>query len=389
MTWELETLPFLEERHYEVAARAKAWISDHHALIEHSHHDHSPAICRKIVAALGEARLLEFVVPAPGSDPEERLDMRSICVMREAFGYVSGLVDSMFVMQGLGLTALWRHSDPELRDTYLDGARQGRSIAALAVTEPNAGSDVAAMATSATRDGDDFVLNGEKAWITNGGLADHYIVLARTGEDKGARGLSAFLVDADTPGLSCGEQEALIAPHPMAAICFKDVRVPARRMIGEPGKGFRTVMAGFDIFRPTVGAAALGAARRALDESIERVQNRQMFGRRMADMESVQARIADMTTDVELAALAVYRAAWAGDTIEGKHSHLSAIAKLVGTENAQRVADAAVQLFGALGVSQRSPVERIYRELRPMRIYEGASEIQKVVIARAALAPRH
>jgi acyl-CoA dehydrogenase len=385
MAWEIEKLPFLEQRHYEVADRTKAWLVDNRNLVDSSHRDHSLEICREIVKQLGVAGLLDYVVPDPDSDPSARLDIRSICIVREGLAYESCLVDSMFVMQGLGLTALWHHLGTALRETYLRSARRGDTIAALAVTELDAGSDVAAISTTAKRDGDHFILNGHKAWITNGGLADHYMVVARTGEAEGARGLSAFLVDARTQGVSAGAQEEIIAPHPMAAIAFNDVRVEASRMVGTPGNGFRTVMAGFDIFRPSVGAAALGAARRALDETVGRVETRRMFGKRMAELDVVRARIADMVTDVETAKLAVYRAAWAGDVVGGKVSHLSAIAKLVATEAAQRVADSAVQLFGALGVSNRSVIERIYRDVRPMRIYEGASEIQKIVIARAVL----
>ena len=386
MSWELSKLPFFEASHYALADKVNAWREKHASLL-HSHPEREfGPIAREILRALGEAGLIEHVLPQPKGGAIARPDVRSICLIREALAYDSFLVDSMFVMQGLGTAPLWQHADPAFRDSYLAPCRKGERIAALALTEPDAGSDLAQAATTATLDGDHYVLNGEKRWITNAGIADFYIVVARTGEGPGARGLSALIVDAKTPGLTAGPQTDLIAPHPIGPVAFENCRVPKANMIGGAGSGFKAAMATFDIFRPSVGGAAIGAARRALKETIDRVKTRRMFGKTMAEMDAVQGKIADMTADTETAILMVYRAAWQSDVVGGRVTRESALAKYVATEAAQRVVDSAVQLHGALGVARGSIVEQLYRDVRPMRIYEGANEVQKMVIARAMLA---
>jgi acyl-CoA dehydrogenase len=289
-------------------------------------------------------------------------------------------------MQGLGSGAISLFGSKEQRSTYLPAVAQGRKIAAFALSEQAAGSDVAAIATTATEDGEGFVLNGGKTWISNGGIADFYVVFARTGEAPGAKGLSAFVVDADAPGLSIAERIELIAPHPLASLRFKDCRVPRERLLGEAGQGFRIAMATLDVFRPTVGAAALGFARRALDETLARAASRKLFGGALADLQMVQGKLADMALAVDAAALLVYRAAWAKDAGAERITREAAMAKLHATEAAQAVIDDAVQLHGGQGVVAGHPVERLYREVRALRIYEGASEVQKVVIARQVLA---
>jgi acyl-CoA dehydrogenase len=288
-------------------------------------------------------------------------------------------------MQGLGSASITLFGQPSLQQAYLPAVREGRKIAAFALSEPDAGSDVAALATTAVPDGDDFVIDGEKTWISNGGIADFYTLFARTGEGPGAKGLSAFLVDADTQGLAIAERIAVIAPHPLARLTLAGCRVPRSRLLGAPGKGFAVAMTVLDIFRSTVGAAALGFARRALDEALGRAAGRRLFGAPLGDLQLTQARLADMAVEVDAAALLVYRAAWTKDRGAARVTREAAMAKLFATEAAQRVVDAAVQLFGGLGVMSGHPVERLYREVRALRIYEGASEVQKLVIARQLL----
>ncbi|MGH6989221.1 MAG: acyl-CoA dehydrogenase family protein, partial [Stellaceae bacterium] len=270
---------------------------------------------------------------------------------------------------------------PELQRHYLPRVSAGTQIAAFAMSEPEGGSDVAALRTTARRDGASYVLNGRKTWISNGGIAGHYVVFARTGEAPGAKGLSAFVVDADSPGLKIVERIEVIAPHPLATLQFEDCRIGADRLLGRPGDGFKIAMATLDIFRSTVGAAALGFARRALDEALARVGQREVFGKRLLEFQATQMRLADMATDVDAAALLIYRAAWTKDCIADRVTREAAMAKMYATEAAQRVIDGAVQLWGGMGVVRGVPVERLYREIRALRIYEGTTEIQKLVIA--------
>jgi acyl-CoA dehydrogenase len=387
MSWNLQNLPFFGDNHFRLAERLQEWQQENADLSgQHPRSDYR-RFAMEVLSRLARAGLLEFVLPRYLSGRIATPDVRSICIIREALAYDSFLVDSLFVMQGLGTGPLWHHPDEKLRDGILDDCRAGRRIAAIALTEMGAGSDLAQVGTVARADGDHFVLNGEKAWITNAGIADQYVVVARTGEAPGARGLSAFVVGADTPGLTVNADVPMIAPHPIGSLKFTDCRIPRINMVGSAGSGFKAAMATFDIFRPSVGAAAIGAARRALSESVDRVKNRHMFGKTMAEMGTVQDRIAEMAVDTEAGALMVYRAAWAADVIGGRVSCESAMSKLLATECASRVIDRAVQLFGALGVAQGSVVEQLYRDIRPTRIYEGASEVQKIVIARSVLNP--
>jgi acyl-CoA dehydrogenase len=296
------------------------------------------------------------------------------------------LADFAFAMQGLGTGAISLFGTAAQKTEWLTQTRAGKALSAFALSEPASGSDVANIAMTAVRDGDEYVLNGEKTWISNGGIADVYCVFARTGEAPGAKGLSVFIVPADTPGLEIAERLEVVAPHPLARLAFNDCRIPASAIIGNPGDGFRIAMSVLDVFRSTVAAAALGFARRALDESLDRVSERQLFGAPMSDLQMVQGHIADMALDVDASALLVYRAAWLKDQGAPRVSREAAMAKLYATDHAQDVIDKAVQLHGGDGVRKGHIVESLYREIRALRIYEGASDVQKVVIARQTLA---
>ncbi len=369
--------PFMDARHAALAAELDAFCA---TLGDLAHGDDDvDGTCRALVRRLADAGLLRLAA---------ELDVRSLCLAREILAYHGGLPDFAFAMQGLGSAAVSLFGAPELRERLLPRVVRGEAICGFALSEPDAGSDVAAITTTARRDGDGYVLDGVKTWISNGGIADVYTVVARTGEAPGARGLSAFLVDADAPGLTVRERIDVIASHPLATLAFDGCRVPADRLLGEAGAGFKVAMATLDVFRPTVGAAALGFARRALDETLDRVARRELFGAPMAELQLVQGRVGEMALDVDAAALLVYRAAWAKDAGAARVTREASLAKLFATEAAQRVVDAAVQLHGGLGVTSGHPVERLYREVRALRIYEGASEVQQVVIARQALAAR-
>ncbi len=314
----------------------------------------------------------------------EAIDTRAICLIRETLARHSGLADFAFAMQGLGSGAISLHGTPEQRAKYLTRVASGEAISAFALSEPDAGSDVAAMACSATADGDGYVLNGEKTWISNGGIADFYVVFARTGEAPGARGISAFIVDADTPGFSIAERIHVIAPHPLARLRFENCRVPAAQRVGAAGEGFKVAMRTLDVFRTSVAAASLGFARRAMDEALQRATTRKMFNGVLADFQLTQAKLAQMATAIDSAALLTYRAAWLRD--QGQNvTREAAMAKMTATENAQQVIDAAVQIWGGMGVVSEVPVERLYREIRALRIYEGATEVQQLIIGRDLL----
>jgi acyl-CoA dehydrogenase len=376
--------PFLEARHRELATALDDWARVELAAGRIDHHD-TDAACRALVGLLGEGGWLTHAA----RDPDEsgsRLDVRSLCLIRETLARHDALADFAFAMQGLGSGAISLFGSPALQQEFLPGVRAGEKIAAFALSEPDAGSDVAAMAATARRDGDHYVLDGEKTWISNGGIADFYTVFARTGEAPGAKGLSVFVVDADTAGLEIAERIEVIAPHPLARLRFNGCRIPASRRLGEAGAGFRIAMATLDVFRSTVGAAALGMARRALAEAIAHSRSRQIFGAPLADLQLTQAALADMALAVDASALLVYRSAWTKDCVAERVTREAAMAKLFATESAQQVIDAAVQLFGGLGVKSGSTVEGLYREVRALRIYEGASEVQKLVIARQVLA---
>src|ERR1043165_5042947 len=383
-----ETLswPFFEERHRSFADDLARWAD---AILPSLPHDDVDAGVRARVAALGKAGFQKACVPADYGGLHPKLDVRTLCIARETLAFRDGLADFTFAMQGLGTGAITLYGSPELKARYLPPVRDGKSIAAFALSEPKGGSDVAAMATTATPDGNAHVrLDGAKTWISNGGIADHYVVFARTGEGPGAKGLSAFIVDADTPGLTVAERIDVIAPHPLATLKFDGVRVPVTNRLGGPGEGFKVAMATLDIFRSTVGAAALGFARRALHESVEHVATRNLFGAPLGDLQMTQSALADSATEVDAAALLVYRAAWTKDKGVERVTREAAMAKMFATEAAQRVIDRAVQLHGGRGVTKGEKVEELYREIRALRIYEGATEVQKVVIAREALRNR-
>lgn len=380
-------LPFFEERHRrfaeEVAAFATSVVP---SLIDHHDVDGS---CRRLVKALAEAGLLRHAVVAPHGGEAESLDVRTLCLARETLAAESGLADFAFAMQGLGSGPVSLFGSKEQKARFLPRVAKGERIAAFALSEPDAGSDPAAMTTTATPDGNTHLrLDGMKTWISNGGIADQYVVFCRTGEAPGARGLSAVMVEAGTPGFSIAERLETIAPHPLATLKFEGCRVPIENRIGGPGEGFKVAMATLDVFRSTVGAAALGFARRALAEGLARAASRKMFGATLADLQLTQGALAEMVADVEASALLVYRAAWVKDQDAERVTKEAALAKLVATEAAQRVIDKAVQIFGGEGVRSGVKVEELYREIRALRIYEGASEVQKIVIARAELAAR-
>ncbi|NRG19335.1 acyl-CoA dehydrogenase family protein [Rhizobiales bacterium] len=377
--------PFFEERHRVLAAAVELWARENVGGLV-SHHDIDGS-CRRLVEAMGQTGILKHAIPAAYGGESETLDVRSLCIVRETLARFDGLADFAFAMQGLGTGSISLYGSDEVKAHYLPPVGRGEKIAAFALSEPEAGSDVAALATTAEPDGPGHVvINGEKTWISNGGIADHYVVFARTGEAPGARGLTAFIVDADTPGLTVKERIETIAPHPLATLSFKNVRVPVSHRLGNPGEGFKVAMATLDIFRSTVGAAALGFARAALDETICHTMTRKLFGAPLSDLQMTQGTLADMVAKVDAASLLVYRAAWTKDQGAERVTREAALAKLVATENAQEVIDSAVQLHGGKGVTIGSKPEALYREIRALRIYEGASEIQKVVIARQAVA---
>jgi acyl-CoA dehydrogenase len=380
-----ETLrwPFFDDGHRRFARELSDWAA---ATLPSLPHDDVDDACRARVKALGEAGFLAPTVPREFGGLHRALDVRTLCLAREILGYHDGLADFAFAMQGLGTGSITLHGSPELKARYLPRVREGKAIAAFALSEQEAGSDVAAIATTAVPDGNDHVrIDGAKTWISNGGIADHYVVFARTGEASGARGLSAFVVDADAPGLSIAERIEVLAPHPLATLRFDGVRVSVANRLGAPGEGFKVAMATLDIFRSTVGAAALGFARRALDEMLARAVSRKLFGAPLGDLQLTQAAIGDSATDVDAAALLVYRAAHAKDTGAARVTREAAMAKMFATEAAQQVIDRAVQLHGGLGVTKGVKVEELYREIRALRIYEGATEVQKIIIAREML----
>ncbi len=370
--------PFFTDRHRALADGIESWCA---ANLPVDHRD-VEAACRELVRRLGSDGWLKHTAPDP--DAPSPLDVRTLCLIRETLARHDGLADFAFAMQGLGAGPISLFGNAAQRQ-WLKKTRAGDCIAAFALTEPQSGSDVANIAMTAKRYGDGYILDGEKTWISNGGIADLYVVFARTGEGPGAKGLSAFLVPKDLVGFSVAEKIEVIAPHPLARLKFERVTVPASAMIGAPGDGFKIAMSTLDIFRATVGAAALGFARRALDEAAARTKKRELFGGPLADLQMVQGHIADMAVDVDAAALLVYRAAWAKDNGAVRVTREASMAKLFATESAQKVVDKAVQLHGGDGVRRGHIVEKIYREIRALRIYEGASDVQKIIIARQTL----
>jgi acyl-CoA dehydrogenase len=374
--------PFFAPRHKVLVKDLERWAGSH--LTDAHGHDVDRA-CRQLVRQLGEGGWLKHAVGGTAyGGSADTIDTRALCLIRETLAKHFGLADFAFAMQGLGSGALTLFGTAHQKEKYLPRVAKGEFIAAFALSELEAGSDVAALQCEARRDGDAYILNGEKTWISNGGIADFYVVFARTGEAARSRGITAFVVDAATPGLQITERIEVIAPHPLARLKFKDCRISSAQQLGAPGQGFKVAMSTLDVFRTSVAAAALGFARRAMEEGLRRATSRKMFGQTLADFQLTQAKLAGMATDIDAAALLIYRAAWLRDqgqpvTVE------AAMAKMTATETAQRVIDAAVQLFGALGVVSGEIVERLYREIRPLRIYEGATEVQQLIIARGII----
>jgi acyl-CoA dehydrogenase len=377
--------PFFEDYHRTLAAELEAWAA---VSVAHIHSDDNDADCKQLVSLLGEAGWLRHAVAGQAFGGRgETVDTRTICLLRETLARHNGLADFAFAMQGLGSGPISLDGSDAQKKAYLPRVASGQAIAAFALSEPDAGSDVAAMCCEATVDGTDYILNGEKTWISNGGIADFYVVFARTGEAPGARGISAFIVDADTPGFEVAQRIHVIAPHPLATIRLTDCRIAASQRIGEAGQGFKVAMRTLDVFRTSVAAAALGFAKRALQEALARASSRKMFGGKLADFQITQAKLADMALAVDSSSLLTYRAAWQRDQ-GGNVTKEAAMAKLAATEHAQQVIDAAVQIWGGMGVVSGVMVERLYREIRALRIYEGASEVQQLIIARELLKHR-
>jgi acyl-CoA dehydrogenase len=373
--------PFFEGSHRSLARDLGAWCAREIEPLEGKEDEDLDGTCREIVRRLGAGGWLRHAV----ADDDRRLDVRSLCLIRETLGRFSGIADFAFALQGLGSGPISLFGSAAQRRTWLPLVAAGEAIPAFALSESEAGSDVGAISTAARRDGDFWVIDGEKTWISNAGLADFYVVFCRLPE-MGEKGFGAFLVEASHPGLRVSERIGVLAPHPLGTITFQDCRVPADASIGEPGKGLKVALATLDVFRSTVGAAALGFARRGLDEALSWARQRRAFGKNLSDFQLTQARLADMALEVDASALLVYRAAWTRDSGAERITREAAMAKLFATEAAQRVIDQAVQLLGGRGVVAGSPVERLYREVRALRIYEGTSEIQRLVIAGQLLA---
>jgi alkylation response protein AidB-like acyl-CoA dehydrogenase len=357
--------PFFDDKHRKLAAEAEGWAKEN---LAHAHGDDADAICKRLVQDLGCAGYLRHCV-------SETPDVRSIALLREVLAYHAGLADFSFVMQGLGSGPIALVGDASLKQKYLPKAANGDAVAAFALSEPDAGSDVQAMTTTAKKQGSGWVLDGTKTWISNGGIADFYVVFARAEE-----GISAFVVDAKE--VDASERIDIVAPHPMAVVHLRNSK---GTLLGEAGQGFKLAMRNLDIFRTTVGAAALGFSRRALDEALTRARERKMFNQALADFQMTQAKLADMATQIDAAALLTYRSAWKRDVQGGRVTREAAMAKMFATEAAQSVIDDAVQICGGLGVMRGHPVERLYREVRALRIYEGATEVQKLIISRDLL----
>jgi len=376
--------PFFEDKHRVLALELENWAKS-----ELTEYSSAPAnvdlACQELVQKLADGGWLDYCVTNKYGGKNPNLDVRSLCLIRETLARFSGLADFAFAMQGLGSGTISLFGSAELKQKYLPDVRSGNKIAAFALTEPDAGSDAAALTTTAEQVDTSFVLNGEKTLISNGGIADYYTVFAKTGEAPGTRGISAFVVDADTAGLEINERIEVIAPHPLARIRFNQCRIPKTQQIGVGGEGFKMAMATLDIFRSTVGAAALGFARHAMHEALNRTKSRQMFGAPMSKLQLIQAKLGEMSLDIDASSLLIYRAAWTKDKGAERITKEAAMAKLFATEAAQRVIDEAVQIFGGSGVVSGFPVEQLYREIRALRIYEGASEVQKLIIAAQTL----
>ncbi|PCI47483.1 MAG: acyl-CoA dehydrogenase [Alphaproteobacteria bacterium] len=378
--------PFLEAHHKKLALDLEAWCRENLNEISHERGD-ADEMCRRLVGKFGAAGWLRYAVPKAYGGVHDRLDVRSLCLIRETLARHDGLADFAFAMQGLGSGTISLFGSEGQRKEYLTAVGRGDRIAAFALSEPHAGSDVAAMSTSFREEGDHLVLNGCKTWISNGGIADYYTVFAREEGTSGSKGISAIIVDATTPGLEIAEKIEITAPHPLARLEFNECRVLKSALIGEQGRGFKYAMATLDIFRTTVGAASMGFAKRAMDEAMRRATSRQIFGGHLTDLQIIQSKLGDMALNIDASALLIYRAAWVKDCVADRVTREAAMAKLYATEAAQKIIDDAIQIFGGQGVVYGHIVERLYREVRSLRIYEGASEVQKIIIAGQALIP--
>jgi acyl-CoA dehydrogenase len=384
--------PFFTPAHKDLAERVQAWAAQHLASVTHSEDRASvDAACRDLVRALGRAGWLQYCAPSSQTDAPGRFDVRALALIRETLAWHDGLADFAFVMQGLGSGAISLGGSTEIKSRFLPRVAAGEAIPAFALSEPNAGSDVAAMECRARRDGNTYVLDGQKTWISNGGIADFYCVFARTSPGErhpdgatSGKGISAFVVTADAPGFSVSRRIDVMAPHPLATLSFENCRIPVSQRLGAEGEGFKLALATLQVFRTTVGGAALGFAQRAFDEALAHALARPMFGKTLADFQLTQAALADMLTEIEAARLLTYRAAWLRDRGETAIREV-AMAKMTATESAQRVIDRAVQMFGGRGVEHGAVVERLYRDIRALRIYEGATEVQKLTIGRDLL----
>ena len=374
--------PFFDDTHRSLAADLGRWAAGAGLGADHADVD---TACRRLVSTMGQAGWLRYCVPAAHGGALPALDSRALCIARETLAWYAGLADFAFALQGLGSGAITLAGSDAQKARWLPLVARGEAIAAFALSEPDAGSDVAAMTAHATREGDEWVLNGCKTWISNGGIADFYCVFARTAMTPGTRGISAFVVPADVSGLIIAERIEVIAPHPLARLEFTNCRLPPDALLGAEGEGFALAMRTLDIFRASVAAAALGFARRALDEAVSRARQRRMFGGTLADLQLTQLKLGEMAAAVDAAALLTYRAAWLRDVKVVRTTKEAAIAKMTATESAQQVIDAAVQMFGGLGVTRGQTVERLYREIRALRIYEGATEVQKLIVGREVL----
>lgn len=378
--------PFLDESHRALAKALNTWCMQSLGDIDEPSVDQA---CRQLVADLGAAGWLRYCVPSGpqgaygGALPE--LDSRSLCIVRETLAGHHALADFAFAMQGLGSGAISLAGTDAQKRAYLPAVARGEKIAAFALSEPNAGSDVAALSCAARLDGDDYILDGHKTWISNGGIADFYCVFARTEQGAGSRGISAFIVDANTPGLVIEEMIDVISPHPLALLRFDQCRVPQSQLLGQVNQGFKLAMQTLDVFRTSVAAAAVGFAKKALSEGLVHAKGRQIFGGALADLQLTQAAFGDAATEIDQSALLTYRAAWVRDVQKRPPTAETAMAKMSATESAQRVIDRMQQMFGGLGVKRNHPLERLYRDIRALRIYEGATEVQKLIISRELL----
>ena len=375
-------LPFFEDSHRQLHEALHAWSAPQ--LTNRVHEGNVDQTCVTLTRTLGKAGWLRYCVPAQYGGALPALDSRSLCLIRQTLGYYDGLADFAFVMAGLGSGPISLFGSDHLKEKYLPKVATGELIAAFALSEPNAGSDVAAMTTRATRTATGYRLNGVKTWISNADIADFYTVFARVEGDE-AEGVTAFVVDASTPGLTVSERFDVIAPHPIGSLTFTDCEIPASQRLAKPGQGFKVAMQNLDVFRASVGAAAVGFAEAALDLGISRATTRPMFGAMLSDLQMTQAAIGDMCTEIDAATLLIYRAAWERDVLQRRTTKSAAMAKMFATESAQRVIDRCVQLHGGLGVRVGHPLEMVYREIRALRIYEGATEVQQVIIARETL----